>query len=183
MSFTDKVPADSPWTYFLAGTLLPSLAYWFLLRRSNYAHDNDDDDDSEDEDLVGVPVDGPSSSWGMRNAPYKMVFCVNQSLSMGKGKQCAQCGHAAVGVYKRALKQSPAGIRAWEYSGCAKIALKCPNEEEMEEIAVKALSKGIPSYLVMDAGRTQIAAGSKTVLGLFGPASVFEGITDHLKLM
>ncbi|CAM9864636.1 unnamed protein product [Discosporangium mesarthrocarpum] len=36
----------------------------------------------------------------------------------------------------------------------------------------------------MDAGRTQIAAGSHTVLAI-GPApvSAFEGITSHLSLM
>ncbi|CAM9938502.1 unnamed protein product [Ectocarpus sp. 8 AP-2014] len=36
----------------------------------------------------------------------------------------------------------------------------------------------------MDAGHTQIAAGSRTVLAL-GPAPVwaFEGISSHLKLM
>jgi peptidyl-tRNA hydrolase len=41
----------------------------------------------------------------------------------------------------------------------------------------------MPVYLVEDAGRTQIAAGSRTVLGIFGPVAVFEGVTDHLKLM
>ena len=46
------------------------------------------------------------------------------------------------------------------------------------------LEKGIPYCLIEDAGRTQIAAGSRTVLGL-GPAPVrcFEGVTSHLKLM
>ena len=54
----------------------------------------------------------------------------------------------------------------------------------MATILEKAASKGIPVYLVEDVGRTQIAAGSQTVLGL-GPAPVreFEGITSHLKLM
>lgn len=54
----------------------------------------------------------------------------------------------------------------------------------MGEIFEKAAKKGIPLYLVEDAGRTQIAAGSRTVLGL-GPAPVreFEGVTSHLKLM
>ena len=54
----------------------------------------------------------------------------------------------------------------------------------MEEILVKAIQAGIPANFVEDAGRTQIAAGSRTVLGL-GPAPVyaFEGITSHLKLM
>jgi len=114
-----------------------------------------------------------------------MVLCVNQSLGMGKGKVAAQCCHAAVGCYKRALKISPSGLRSWEMSGCAKIAVKCPTEDEMiNEILVKAIESGIPYYFVEDAGRTQIAAGSKTVLGL-GPAPVrcFEGITSHLKLM
>jgi PTH2 family peptidyl-tRNA hydrolase len=113
-----------------------------------------------------------------------MVLVINTSLSMGKGKIAAQCGHAAVGCYKVAAKQAPRGLAAWERSGCAKIAVKCPDEAEMEEIAVRAMSLDIPMYLVEDAGRTQIAAGSRTVLGL-GPAPVymFEGLTSHLKLM
>jgi PTH2 family peptidyl-tRNA hydrolase len=103
---------------------------------------------------------------------------------MGKGKIAAQCCHAAVGCYKRACKQCPNAVAAWERTGCAKIAVKCPNEEELERIAALALEREIPVYLVEDAGRTQIAAGSRTVLGL-GPAPVyaFEGVTSHLKLM
>jgi peptidyl-tRNA hydrolase len=113
-----------------------------------------------------------------------MVLCVNQELSMGKGKIAAQCCHAAVGCYKRAKKQCPKALQAWEHTGCAKIALKCPTEEEIELIAVKAMERDIPCYLVEDAGRTQIAAGSRTVLGLGpAPAYVFEEITSHLKLM
>ena len=42
-------------------------------------------------------------------------------------------------------------------------------QEEIELIAVRALEQDIPCYLVDDAMRTQIAAGSRTVLGL-GPA-------------
>ena len=114
----------------------------------------------------------------------KMILCVNQELKMGKGKVAAQCGHAAVGCYKKASKHCPGALRAWEYTGCAKIAVKCPTEEQMEVIMVMASEVGIPYYLVEDAGRTQIAAGSRTVLGL-GPAPVrvFEGITSDLKLM
>ena len=43
---------------------------------------------------------------------------------------------------------------------------------------------GLVTYIVEDAGRTQIAAGSKTVLAI-GPAPVhaFEEITKHLKLL
>lgn len=153
--------------------------------------DNDDDDEYEEDDdddssleVLDVAMD-VSKSWGIKDAPYKMVLCVNTSLSMGKGKIAAQCCHAAVGCYKRAKILCPNGLKAWERTGCAKIAVKCPSEDEMmNEILIKAMQAGIPVYFVEDAGRTQIAAGSRTVLGL-GPAPVyaFEGITSHLKLM
>eukprot|EP00578_Thalassiosira_sp_NH16_P016463 CAMPEP_0181107728 /NCGR_PEP_ID=MMETSP1071-20121207/17240_1 /TAXON_ID=35127 /ORGANISM="Thalassiosira sp., Strain NH16" /LENGTH=193 /DNA_ID=CAMNT_0023191261 /DNA_START=8 /DNA_END=589 /DNA_ORIENTATION=+ len=183
---------QSPLAYFLAGTIIPTLAYFLLnpsRRKTSDTNinlgDDGDWDDSDDDDVIILP-DGknPSASWGIVDAPYKMVLCVNTSLSMGKGKIAAQCGHAAVGCYKRSRKQCPSALSAWERTGCAKIAVKCPTEAEMATILEKAASKGIPVYLVEDAGRTQIAAGSQTVLGL-GPAPVreFEGITSHLKLM
>ena len=115
---------------------------------------------------------------------YKMVLCVNQELGMGKGKIAAQCCHAALGCYTRALKHCPRDVQAWERNGSTKIALKCPSLGEIESIAMKAMKKNLPVYLVEDAGRTQIDPGSKTVLGIGpAPASALEGITSHLKLL
>jgi len=113
-----------------------------------------------------------------------MVLVVNKELKMGKGKIAAQCCHAAVACFKRAMKTCPAAVSAWERTGCAKIAVQCDSQDEMETIMVQAHQMGIPCYLVEDAGRTQIAAGSRTVLGL-GPAPVrvYDGLTTHLKLM
>ena len=53
-----------------------------------------------------------------------------------------------------------------------------------DDLAEKALAAGLPAYIVCDAGRTQIAAGSQTVLAV-GPApkSVVDAITGHLKLL
>jgi len=87
-----------------------------------------------------------------------------------------------VGCYKRGRKLCPGGVAAWEQTGCAKIAVKCPSEEEMRIIYDKALKKGLPMYLVEDAGRTQIAAGSRTVLGI-GPCPTknFDDITSNFK--
>ena len=173
---------------FVAGALLPTIAWWVLLRGRAPAASDDDideyDSEEEDENAPAPTGKGASSQWNITHAPYKMVLCVNQELSMGKGKIAAQCGHATLGCYKRAKKQCPSAVAAWERTGCAKIALKCLTNAELEDIAFRALAKGIPCYLVEDAGRTQIAAGSRTVLGL-GPApvSVFEGVSDHLKLM
>lgn len=174
-------PSSEQVLYFLAGSLLPSIAYLFLLRKPEENYDSDD----SNEELEPSETENTANpkSWGLRQAPYKMVLCVNTDLKMGKGKIAAQCGHAALGAYKRALKSCPGGVYAWERTGCAKIAVKI-QQDDMETVAALAKSKGIPLYLVEDAGRTQIAAGSRTVLGL-GPApnAVFEGVSDSLKLM
>ncbi|GMI60514.1 hypothetical protein ScalyP_jg9856 [Parmales sp. scaly parma] len=143
--------------------------------------DGEEFDSSDEECFASSPL---VDNWGLADAPYKLVLIVNMSLKMGKGKVCAQCCHAAVGCYKRGRVMKPSGVKWWERTGCAKVAVKCPTENELEEIMAKAKAKGLPYYLVEDAGRTQIAAGSRTVLGL-GPAPVseFEGLSDHLKLM
>jgi len=183
---------------------LPSLAFLLLRTKPSkqetllkisgegFASGDDDDDDetsTDGEDFESINKsfsDGVVNpkTWGMGEAPYKMLLVVNTSLKMGKGKIAAQCCHAAVGCFQRGSKACPGGVKAWERTGCAKVAVKCPTEEEMDELYAKALSMGIPCCFIEDAGRTQIAAGSRTVLGL-GPAPValFEGITSHLKLM
>ena len=49
---------------------------------------------------------------------------------------------------------------------------------------IYTISIGLVAYIVEAAGRTQIAAGSKTVLAI-GPApdSVLKKLTGHLKLL
>ncbi|CAM9529481.1 unnamed protein product [Ectocarpus fasciculatus] len=105
-------------------------------------------------------------------------------LKMGKGKVVAQCCHATLGNYRISERHCPSALRGWEQMGQAKICVKCPTETELYDIQAKAQAAGLVNYLVMDAGHTQIAAGSRTVLAL-GPAPVwaFEGISSHLKLM
>mmetsp|Transcript_20480 Transcript_20480/g.19707 ORF Transcript_20480/g.19707 Transcript_20480/m.19707 type:complete len:200 (-) Transcript_20480:177-776(-) len=193
---TGSSNSSSPIIYFCAGALVPTLAYFLLLKRSPSVsksseelranEDGFDDSDSDDgQQPLSISTEGDNpKNWGFKDAPYKMVLCVNQELKMGKGKVAAQCCHAAVGCYKKASKDCPSALKAWEYTGCAKIAVKCPTEEQMNVIMVKASEAGIPYCLVEDAGRTQIAAGSRTVIGI-GPAPVrvFEGITSDLKLM
>ena len=53
-----------------------------------------------------------------------------------------------------------------------------------EALEARAVSAGMPTYIVHDAGRTQIPAGSQTVLAI-GPApkSLIDQITGHLKLL
>lgn len=114
----------------------------------------------------------------------KMVLCVNQSLKMGTGKVGAQCAHAAVGVLQAHYNSHVVAMRQWEMHGQPKIALKVQDEVEMAGLEAKAQAAGMPTYIVHDAGRTQIAAGSQTVLAI-GPApkSQLDAITGHLRLL
>ncbi len=134
---------------------------------------------------------------------HKMVLVVRMDLKMGSGKIAAQCSHGALlwhrlgspvthylsrpatlGAYKTAQKRSEGDVKAWSKTGQAKVALKCQTLEEMHRLAQLAEEAGVVNYTVVDAGRTQIAEGSETVLAI-GPApkEVIDKITGHLKLL
>jgi len=145
----------------------------------------DEDGDESDEELLEVD----SSSLNRVPGEVRMALVVRTDLGMQKGKIAAQCGHAAVTCYKlmsdaNSNARNPTMLRRWYAGGQAKIALKCPHEEDMDLLFAKALSLNINAYVVHDAGRTQIPSGSATVLGL-GPApkSVLDKVTGVLKLL
>jgi peptidyl-tRNA hydrolase, PTH2 family len=50
-------------------------------------------------------------------------------------------------------------------------------------LQAQAVSLGLCARVIYDAGRTQIAAGSATVLGVLGPKSVVDEVTGKLKLL
>jgi len=115
--------------------------------------------------------------------PHKMVLIIRTDLKMQKGKAAAQCSHATLGVYKKALKQNKQAVDVWSSQGQAKITLQVPNEIQMEELASQAKAAGMVNYTVADAGRTQVAAGSHTVLAIGpAPSAEIDKITRHLKL-
>ena len=96
----------------------------------------------------------------------------------------AQCGHATLGSYKISQLKSPTSLKCWEYMGQAKIAVKVEDDQALEGVKILARAAGLVTYIVEDAGRTQIAAGSKTVLAI-GPAPehILKNITGKLKLL
>ncbi|KAK2078616.1 hypothetical protein QBZ16_003456 [Prototheca wickerhamii] len=121
-------------------------------------------------------------SW--TDEPYKMVLVVNDELKMGKGKIGAQCAHAAVAVVERVADSQPHVLDAWEENGQAKICLRADSTATLTKLARQAKKAGLPAYLVADAGRTQVAPGSKTVLAIGpGPKSALDAITGTLKLL
>ncbi|KAJ8067380.1 hypothetical protein OCU04_004731 [Sclerotinia nivalis] len=116
----------------------------------------------------------------------KMVLVVRTDLGMTKGKIAAQCSHATLACYKTISRKDPNSsiLRRWEREGQAKVALQVKSEDELDTLQAKALSMGVVAEQIADAGRTQIASGSHTVLGI-GPApkSVIDQITGNLKLL
>lgn len=62
--------------------------------------------------------------------------------------------------------------------------MQVKSQDEMLELRRKARSLGITAEVIQDAGRTQIEAGSMTVLGV-GPAprSLVDQVTGGLKLL
>ena len=91
---------------------------------------------------------------------------------MTKGKIAAQCGHATLACYRSLLRWAPTILHRWERTGQAKIAVKVDGgEEELLVLMAKAQSLGVMARVIHDAGRTQIAAGSATVLGI-GPGGL-----------
>lgn len=74
-------------------------------------------------------------------------------------------------------------VQRWEAGGQAKVALQVKSEEELLMLQAAALSLSLTAKVIHDAGRTQIAAGSATVLGVGpGPKSLVDQVTGSLKL-
>eukprot|EP00903_Cladosiphon_okamuranus_P013729 g12782.t1 len=167
--------------YFLSSRRRRRAAAW---RQSGGADGGTDFEEEFEEEERALQSSGGARAWSLDDGPFKLVLIVNMQLKMGKGKVVAQCCHATLGNYKISQRHCPSALKGWEQMGQAKICVKCPTEAEMYDIQAKAQAAGLVNHLVMDAGHTQIAAGSRTVLAL-GPAPnwAFEGISSHLKLM
>ncbi|KAK1138887.1 peptidyl-tRNA hydrolase 2, mitochondrial-like [Acipenser oxyrinchus oxyrinchus] len=126
---------------------------------------------------------GSETSIMGESGEFKMILVVRSDLKMGKGKVAAQCSHAAVSAYKQVQRRNPELLKQWEYCGQPKVVVKVPDEDSLIEILASAKELGLPVSLIQDAGRTQIAPGSRTVLGVGpGPADLVDKVTGHLKL-
>lgn len=133
----------------------------------------------------------PPASYGF-NAPkekknaYHDNHCLTNRFLFGceTGKIAAQCSHATLACYKTLLRQNSPILKRWEGYGQAKVAVQVKSEEDLLILQAQAISLGICGQIIHDAGRTQIASGSATVLGV-GPApkSMVDQVTGHLKLL
>jgi PTH2 family peptidyl-tRNA hydrolase len=114
---------------------------------------------------------------------HKMVLVVRKDLNMSVGKVAAQCSHAAIGIYKRLYSGNPKLLNEWEHEGQKKVVVSCNSEAELNELEKKAISISLPCQIIKDAGRTEIAPGSKTVLAVLGPDYIVDQVTGGLSLL
>lgn len=115
---------------------------------------------------------------------FKMVLVVRGELRLTTGKAAVQVAHASVLLALEAEKRHPEAFRTWSDGGGMKIAVVAPTLTDLESLARKARTLGIPYVFVEDAGFTEVPPGTKTVLGL-GPARATEidAVTGELPLL
>ena len=112
---------------------------------------------------------------------YYMYVLVNDDLKMGKGKIAGQVGHVVGLITEEIIRKSfesdtvsDCYIRylKWKNTGNAKIILKASQDQITSFI-------GYPETMyILDAGRTQIAPDSLTVLGFYPSATLKEQLKN-----
>lgn len=115
---------------------------------------------------------------------YKQVIIIRTDLKMGVGKKCAQACHASLSASDLTRIKDKTLWKNWKNSGQKKVILKVSSMEEMGLIFSQLQKHKIHSFLVKDAGLTQLAPGTTTALGI-GPAlsTEIDKITGDLKLL
>jgi peptidyl-tRNA hydrolase, PTH2 family len=113
----------------------------------------------------------------------KLVIVARKDLKLSAGKLAAQVGHAAVDCALKAKRHQPDAFDAWYEEGQKKVVVKADSERALFEIKLAAERAGLTTALIADAGHTELAPGTITVLGI-GPASeaLVQKVTGHLPL-
>ena len=117
--------------------------------------------DSSDDEIVNE-VDNQNAQPADENKKYSIIFIIRKDLKMRNGKISAQVGHASLGIFLKIQKHYP-NLGDYNFE---KELFYCPDEEVQNQKMIFAKQNGLCTYLIHDAGRTQIAAGSATVLAI-----------------
>uniref|UniRef100_A0A1B6FWV5 peptidyl-tRNA hydrolase n=1 Tax=Cuerna arida TaxID=1464854 RepID=A0A1B6FWV5_9HEMI len=106
----------------------------------------------------------------------KMVMVVRSDLVIGRNKAAAQCAHAAINCYKRALTDAPKDLHRWETQGQTKVVVKVSGEAELMQVAENAQAEGLVAVVIHD-------SDSAIVLCIGpGPTALVDKVAGHLKL-
>ena len=112
---------------------------------------------------------------------YKQVILVRQDLKLPKGKLAAQVAHASV---EAVLRSDSNLIKKWRSEGMAKIVLKVKDEAVLIRYFQQAKDNGLACSLITDAGKTVVAPGTKTCVGIGpGEENKVDSLTGELSLI
>lgn len=111
----------------------------------------------------------------------KQVIVMRSDLNMSRGKLAAQACHASLGSFK---KTEDSKLRKWEEEGEKKVVVKVNDLSTLYEIYEIAKKSDTATYLVKDAGHTELASSTVTCLGI-GPDEdeKIDQLTGDLKLL
>lgn len=93
---------------------------------------------------------------------FKQVILMRSDLGMGKGKMCAQAGHAAIIGCDIGNSNT---VHSWKNEGMRKVVLKV-NLPELTNIATALRENYIQCEEIIDFGLTQIEPKSITCLAI-----------------
>lgn len=112
---------------------------------------------------------------------YKQVIIVRQDLKLPKGKLAGQAAHASV---EATLNSDRKIVEAWRKQGMPKIVVKVKDEKELFQYFQQAKDIGLVARIISDAGKTVIAPGTRTCVGI-GPDTEekVDKITGKLPLL
>lgn len=112
-----------------------------------------------------------------------MYILVNDDLKMGKGKIAGQVGHVVGLITEEIIRKSYESAKGvpdcyqryiqWKMTGHAKIILKA-TQAQIEQFVGES-----ESIYIRDAGRTQIAPDSLTVIGFYPSAQLKDKFKDY----
>jgi peptidyl-tRNA hydrolase, PTH2 family len=111
----------------------------------------------------------------------KQVIVVRKDLDMPKGKLAVQVAHGSI---EAIMKSDQEKVNEWKNTGMKKVVLKVNDLAELKDVLVKAKKEGLKTGLINDAGRTFLAPGTITVLGI-GPDAEekIDRVTGHLSML
>jgi len=115
---------------------------------------------------------------------YKMVLVARKDLKLSPGKLAAQVAHAAVACALETKRINGKWFKKWADEGSKKAVVKVDGLDDLYPLKRKADDLKIVTFLVTDAGHTEIPAGTITLLGV-GPApdNLIDQVTGNLSLL
>jgi len=111
----------------------------------------------------------------------KLVIFMRTDLNMSRGKIAVQAGHAVAITMKMSNQED---IDAWFDNAQTKIVLSINSYQELCEVKNEAVKRGLPCYVIHDAGKTEVDPNTVTCLAVgIAPTGRLDKFTKGFKTL